>query len=72
MSKGEFKKYIESIGFEYNDHYDHYYYKDNIITIMRYTYFLTKGSKDFGQYDLNNLIPMIKITRGFKLKKILG
>ena len=70
MNQEEFRICIKFIGFK-SGVYGHYY-KDYIITIMRYTYFLTKGSKDIGQYDLNNLIPMIKITRGFKLKKILG
>ena len=73
MSLEEFKKIIESIGFEYAHRIQEY--KKYIIKLYNNCYYFYNGSEWF-RIDLNDLTPFNKYfkreLRSIKLKKILG
>ena len=76
MNREEFKHFILSIGFKYNDSgYYGYYYKNYRINLYTDCYDLCDGSGWVG-YDYNDLSPLEKEfkkeLRSIKLKKILG
>ena len=67
MNKEEFKKLIESIGFEPNG-----YYKEYRIDLYNDHYSFYNGYGWNGRYELNDLTPLKIVSRSYKLKKILG
>ena len=77
MSKEEFEKYIESIGFEYIEKpytvglYCHKEYRislfDNFYKIVN-----INNNEWSGWYNFDHLKPLRKFDRSYKLKKILG
>ena len=81
MSREEFIKYIETIGFEYavsfnnierHDFYnDGYNYKKYRIELYNNYYDFYNGS-GWCYYGFNNISPLKQIERSYKLKKILG
>lgn len=76
MTRDEFIKYIELIGFikmYINSNYvEDFYYMDNyIITLFDKQYYLHKGNLERNLYDINNIKPFIKMERTYKLRKIL-
>ena len=79
MSKGEFKKYIESIGFKFDDisyyrPFDIYkHILDHKFSIRIFVSHYDLYDHDWiGMYEFNNLSPIKRISRSIKLKKILG
>ena len=68
MNREEFKKLIESIGFEYKGFY--YIYKEYRIDLYRNIYGFHNGSK-WRIYDYNDSKQLKKLTRNVKLKQIL-
>ena len=71
MNRLEFKKYIESFGFKH--HYNYIYsYKSYRIGLYNNFYDFFNGSEWIYSRYLNDLTPLNKITRSYKLKKILG
>ena len=68
----DFQKYIRSIGFIYDFIYDRYYYKEYRIFLNSDNYDFYNGSKWIYTIVLNDLSPLIKFDRSYKLKKILG
>ena len=74
MSKEEFKKYIESIGFKYDSY--SYLYKNYQIDLYNNNYNFYNRSGWALNISLNNLKPLQKEfkneLRSIKLKKILG
>ena len=74
MSREEFKNYIKSIGFEYNDAivYD---YKKYRIDLYQYIYDFYNGSEWVYDIDLNDLTLLEKYfkkeLRSIKLKQLL-
>ena len=72
MTREEFEKFIEYIGFKSNDILDYYhYYKQYRIDLYYDEYGFYNGSKWF-YYGYNDLTPLKQIERSYKLKKILG
>ena len=80
MSKEEFEKYIESIGFicsdgicDYEKHHGVDLLDCKMYTIIchSFNYILYNGVKG-KRYSYNDLTPLRKFDRGYKLKKILG
>ena len=70
-SREEFKKFILSIGFK--DDNNHFYrYKEFIIYLYSDFYDFCNGSEWIRNIDYNDLTPLRKFDRGYKLKKILG
>ena len=69
MSTGEFIKFIESIGFEYNGFYFHY--KKYKIDLYYECYDFYDGSEWIYSIVLNDLRLLRKLDRSYKLKKIL-
>lgn len=66
----KFEKYIESLGFYYDD--DGFYaYKNYKIQIYEDCYYFLNRTKWFNEIDLNDLTPLKQIIRSYKLKKIL-
>ena len=57
MNKKEFKQFILSIGFKYNDNYNYYNFYN--------------GHEWVYDIDLNDLRPLKKFTRSIKLKELL-
>ena len=78
MNSKEFIKYIESIGFiqesnqECNVDFYRYNYKEYRIFLNSDNYDFYNGSKWIYTIVLNDLSPLIKFDRSYKLKKILG
>ena len=73
MKYTEFKKLIESIGFKLNEHNLFYNYKEFKIDLYDiYYYDFYNGSEWIFSIKLNDLTPLDKIIRSYKLKKILG
>ena len=74
MSTGEFKKFIESIGFKYDGY--SYLYKEYRIDLYPTHYYFFNGSKGSKFLDLNDLKPIEDYfkneLRSIKLKKILS
>ena len=70
MNRKEFIKYIESIGFKTFGFY--YYYKQYRIDLYKYKYEFYNGSEWIYYIKLDDLTPLKKIERSYKLKKILG
>ena len=70
MSREEFKHFIISIGFKSIGNY-YYVYKEYEIYLYDNYYHFYNGSEWF-RIDLNDLSPLKKITRSYKLKNILG
>ena len=70
MSREEFKKIIETIGFKYDIIGDYYCYKEFIIYFYNTHYNFYNGS-EWVKYERNDLIPLKKIDRHIKLKQIL-
>ena len=68
MNYIEFKKYIESMGFEFD--YGIYSYKDYTICVYTDYYNYYNGS-GWAYYEFNDLTPLKKFNRSYKLKKIL-
>ena len=71
MSEFEFRRYLLSIGFKY-DGYGYYEYKESRIKLYNNYYHFFNGSGWIYNRDLNDLTPLNKITRSYKLKNILG
>ena len=77
MNREEFKKLIESIGFEYNRLYYFHNYDEYRIDLYDYHYYFDNGSGwiDYEHY-LNDLTPIQehfkKELRSIKLKGLLG
>ena len=71
MSREEFIKFIESIGFKYNKHKDYYDYKEYSIYLYRDHYDFYNGLNWWWNKDYNDLTPLKQIERSYKLKKIL-
>ena len=69
MSKDEFKKYIITIGFE--QVYIFYFYNKYRISLYDNEYELFKEEKMIGRFDYNDLKPLHKISRRYKLKYLL-
>ena len=73
MTRDEFKKYIKSIGFEQSKDYTlSYIYKEYDIFMWTYAYDLSIDGKQIQTYPFNNLEPLRRFDRSYKLKKILG
>ena len=70
MSKYEFIKYIESIGFEYCGHII-YKYRTYRIMVNHNFYILYKDGDRIGVFYLNDLTQLVKFTRYYKLRKLL-
>ena len=72
MSKEEFVKFIESIGFNHNGHNGHYYlYKEYSIYLFLKHYGFHNGSEWVYNIKLNDLTPLKQIIRSIKLKQLL-
>ena len=69
-SREEFKKYIESIGFEYN--FPNYYYKQYKVYLYKDFYTFESDSEVLYTIGYNDLTLFRKFDRSYKLKKILG
>ena len=75
MSREEFKKFIESIGFKYSHYayYDYKKYRIDLSFIEEYGFY--NGSK-WKNYEYNDLTPLEEYfkneLRSFKIKNILG
>ena len=70
MNVEEFKKFIQSIGFE--EMIGSYYrYKEFVIVLYNNEYSFYNASGWIGIYELNDLTPLKKITRDIKLKQLL-
>ena len=71
MNRKEFITYIKSIGFEKDiSRISSFYLDVYYVIVLNDDYVLYSYGKEL-EYDLNNLQPLIKITRKYKLKKIL-
>ena len=70
MTKDEFKKYIESIGFISNTR-NGYRYKNFVIVLWTDIYYLNNGSKWIYDIPYTDLSPISKSIRSIKLKSIL-
>ena len=70
MSREEFKKFIESIGFKYTGH-GYYVYKECEIYLWNDHYDFYNISELIYNIDLNDLTPLKKMTRCIKLKQLL-
>ena len=70
MSKYEFIKYIESIGFEYCGDII-YKYRTYRIMVSHNFYILYKDGDKIGVFYLNDLTQLVKFTRCYKLRKLL-
>ena len=68
MKPEEFKLLIESIGFKFIGN-NYYSYKEFRIYLHINYYNFYNGSKV--RYSLNDLTPILKLTRSIKLKNIL-
>ena len=71
MIMEEFKLLIESIGFKYNKIYDNYAYEEFRIYLWKDVYTFHNGSNWFNNIPLNDLTPILKLIRSYKLKQIL-
>ena len=73
MSRDEFVKYIESIGFKRSDSfYNEYIYNDFKILCWTDKYQFSKGSPNVKYYLYSNLAPeLLKLERSYKLKELL-
>ena len=81
MTNNDFRKYIESIGFKYykeDSNSFRYDYKSHLgddkyrIDMYIEYYNFYNGSEWIFNNLLNDLTPLKKVERSFKLKKILG
>ena len=78
MTREEFIKFIESIGFKYNKHKDYYDYKEYGIYLLQnnYNYYVFYNGSGCITYVLDDLTPLEKYfkneLRSIKLKNILG
>ena len=73
MNRTEFINFIISIGFKWDDHIhnlDYYKYEKHIILLNLNCYTYYNGS-EYLNYHLDDLTILMKITRDYKLKKIL-
>lgn len=72
MSRDEFEKYILSFGFEvYSARFKIYRLENYEITLFKDGYYLNHGYKKEYNIPYSNLLPIKKIERSYKLKKIL-
>ena len=67
MNRYEFRNYIKSIGFKYDIIY---IYKEYQIILYTDYYNYYNGSR-WCYYEFNDLTPLRKFDRSYKLKKIL-
>ena len=79
MTREEFIKFIESIGFKYIEFIGIKYndvivygYKEYIISLYSKDYDIYNGSEWIFNIKFNDLTPLDKIIRSYKLKNILG
>ena len=79
MTREEFIKFIESIGFKYIEFIGIKYndvivygYKEYIISLYSKDYDFYNGSEWFSSIKLDDLTPLKQIDRSYKLKNILG
>ena len=70
MTQKEFTKYIKSIGFKHNKHYNSYEYKEYYIDLYNNYYTFYNGSK-WSEHNYNELTLLLKVSRSYKLKQLL-
>ena len=71
MSLEEFKQFIESIGFKPINAY-YYRYNDHRINLYSDNYKIYYGRNTIGRFNLNDLRPLMKMSRSIKLKRLLS